>query len=86
MRISVIMLGTAFPINEALRSMQVPGILLSHARAIGVHWKMLTRIMAIAQAIETPPKTEEAIRISLVGKIRVYISRMEVLVTAMVVT
>ena len=86
MRISVIMLGTAFPMNEALRLIQVPGIRVSQARAMGVHWKTLTRIIAIPHAIDTPPRIMEAMRISLVGKMRQYMSRIETLVIAIVVT
>jgi hypothetical protein len=86
MRISVTMLGTAFPMNEALRLIQVPGMRVSQARAIGVHWKMLTRTIAMPQAMGTLPRTMEAIRISLVGKMRQYMSRIDTLVTAIVAT
>lgn len=86
MRISVIMLGTAFPINEALRLIQVPGIRVSQARAIGAHWKTLTKIIAMPHAIDIPPKMMEEMRISLVGKMRQYMRRIETLVIAIVVT
>lgn len=72
--------------KEALMSMQVPGTLMSQARAIGVHWKMLTRMIAMPQAIDIPPRIMEAIRISLVGKIRQYMSKIEALVSDIVVT
>lgn len=86
MRMSVTILGTAFPMNEALRLIQVPGMRVSQARAIGVHWKMHTRIIAMPHARDIPPRIMEAMRISLVGKMRQYISRIETLVTAIVVT
>lgn len=86
MRISVVKLGTAFPMNEDLRLRQVPGMRVSQARAIGVHWKTLTRIMATHHEIDMPPRIMEAMRISLVGKMRQYMSKIETLVTATVVT
>jgi hypothetical protein len=82
---SMRILDTAFAMNEALRLIQVPGIRLSQARAIGVHWKMLTKMIAVAQASDIPPRIIEAMRISFVGKMRQYMSKMEILVTAIVV-
>jgi hypothetical protein len=66
--------------------MQVPGMRASQARAIGVHWKMLRRTMAMSQAMKIPPRTIETIQISLVGKMRQYMSRIGTLVTAIVAT
>jgi hypothetical protein len=66
--------------------MQVPGMRVSQARAIGVHWEMLTRPMAMCQAMGIPPRAMETIQISLVGKMRQYMSRIGTLVTAIVAT
>ena len=66
--------------------MQVPGVVGSHARLTGVHWKTLTKMMAMAQEIETTPSMIDAIRNPLVGNMRAYISKMDILVIASAVT
>ena len=79
------MLGTAFLMNEALRLVQVPVMRVSHARAIGVHWEMSTRIIAMPHVVDIPTRTMEAMRISLVGKMRQYLRRIDTLMTAIAV-
>jgi hypothetical protein len=75
---SVKMLGTALPINEALRLMQVPSIAEpNQAFLIGLHWKMLTQLIAMTQPIVTNPKMYAPIRKFFVGKIRMYIRSSE---------
>lgn len=83
---SVTMFGTALPIKEPFRLMQVPGIVGFHALATGVHWKTLTKMIEIAQEIDTTPRMMDAIRNPLVGKMRAYISRIEIFVSATAVT
>jgi len=45
-------------------------------------WKMLRSITAIHHITTTVPRTVAVIRKSLVGKMRWYISRIEILITA----
>lgn len=72
---SVEMLGTALPINEALSSMQVPLIVEpNHAFLIGLHWKMVTQLMAMTQPIVTNPKMYAPVGKFFVGKMCIYIS------------
>lgn len=81
---SVKMLGKAFPMNEALRLMQVPGIAgPNQAFSIGLHWKMLTQLMAMTQPIVTNPKMYAPIRKFLVGKTCMYIMSIESLISPM---
>ena len=76
--ISVKILGTALPMNEALRLMHVPATAgTNQAFSIGLHWKMLTQLMAMTQPIVTDPKMYAPIRKSLVGNMRKYIRRSE---------
>lgn len=85
MAISVRIFGTAFPINEPLRLMQVPGRVGFHAFAIGVHWNTLTQMIAMTHPTTMLPRITAAIRNPLVGKIRAYMSKIEILTIPTVV-
>lgn len=85
MAISVRIFGTAFPINEPLRLMQVPGRLKFQALAIGLHWNTLTQIIAMTHPMTMLPRIIAAIRKLLVGNMRAYMSRMEILTIPIVV-
>lgn len=88
MRISVTMFGMAFPMNDAFRSRHVPVVIVgSHARAIVVHWKMQTVMIAMAQPMTMQPRIIEFIlteRIS--ANARQYMRRREILMMATVST
>lgn len=68
MHASVMMFGIAFPMNDALALMQCPGTAMFHAFRTGVHWKMLTRLIAIAQLIVIKERSHAAVRKLLVSK------------------
>ena len=83
--ISVRIFGTPFPINEPLRLMQVPDRLKFQAFAIGVHWNTLTQIIAMTHPMTMLPRIMAAIRNSLVGKMRLYMSKIEIFMIPTVV-
>lgn len=85
MATSVAILGTALPMNEPLRLIQLPGRVGFQALAIGLHWKTLTQMMAMTQLTAIPPRTMAAIRMFRIGKMRTYMSRMETLMMPTVV-
>ncbi|KKA18362.1 hypothetical protein T310_7688, partial [Rasamsonia emersonii CBS 393.64] len=85
MAISVRMLGMAFPMKEPFRLMQVPGMVGFHVFSMGVHWKTLTKMMAMTHDTTMEPRMYAAMRNSRVGKMREYMSRMEILMIPTVV-
>ena len=73
--ISVKILGTALPMNEALRLMHVPAT--AGRTRTKTKTRMTTQLMAMTQPIVTDPKMYAPIRKSLVGNMRKYIRRSE---------
>lgn len=77
------MLAAALEYQKAVRLIQVPGMVWSNVRAIGVHWKMVATMLATAY-----PTTKTSIpctnfRKDFFGKMRKYRSKMEALVKLM---
>lgn len=65
--------------------MQVPASAGFQAFEIGVHWNTLTQMIAMTHPTTTLPRIIAAMRKPLVGKIRAYISKMEILMMPTVV-
>lgn len=77
---SVAILGIALPTNDFFRSIQNPSRVGFHIFSIGMHWKTLTMMMDMHQAMDMPPRMYAPILISRTGKMRTYISRSDILV------
>lgn len=65
--------------------MQVPGRVGFQAFEIGEHWNTLTKMIAMTHPTTMLPRVIAATRKPLVGNIRAYISKMEILTIPTVV-
>ena len=74
---SVRIFGTVLPIRMLLRLIHVPlpSLSASQARSIGVHWKMVTKRMAVDHVQMKQARTRQEIFMLRLSKARVYMKR-----------
>jgi len=75
-------LGTALPMNSALRLTHVPGTVGSKAVAIGVHWKMQIKRKTSDQITVAMLRIQAPILKLRRAKMRQYMIRMAILTRA----